>query len=189
VITGPPGVGKTALAEEIYDQLAGAGVPHAVVDLDALCLSYPFPPGDNFNEEIALTNLRDVWRNYARNGAQRLVLARVVESRSYLDRLRNVLPDPQFVVCRLTAGDHTLEQRLRTRETGSSLDSLLKRASYLSLDPWTGLDGRFFGGTGWSWLDWVWLFCWPDPACSVPGRGVSRGIGFVVVGAGLVVLR
>ncbi|MFI6394291.1 hypothetical protein ACIBHY_04875 [Nonomuraea sp. NPDC050547] len=132
VVTGPPGVGKSAVTEEIYDQLAARDIPHAAVDLDALCLSYPFPAGDSFNDEVALTNLRDVWRNYESNGAQRLVLNRVVETRDYLDRIREALPDPEFVVCRLAASRDTLHRRLRQRETGSSLDSLLKRAEYLS---------------------------------------------------------
>jgi GTPase SAR1 family protein len=134
VLTGPPGVGKSSLAEEIWDQLAARGVPDAFVDLDALRMSYPFPEGDAFNERIALSNLRDVWRNYARGGAQRLVPAQVLETREYLDRLAGVLPESRFAVCRLTDRPETVRERLGRREVGSSLEKLIGRAEYL--DAW-----------------------------------------------------
>jgi Ni2+-binding GTPase involved in maturation of urease and hydrogenase len=44
VVTGPVGVGKTSVAEEIFDQLAARDVPHAVVDLDALGLTEKATP-------------------------------------------------------------------------------------------------------------------------------------------------
>lgn len=132
VVTGPPGVGKTSVAEEMYDHLAAYDLPHAVIDLDALCLSYPFAPGDEFNNRMALANLRDVWRNYAAAGAERLILVRVVESRDYLDELAGVLPGAAFTVCRLTASTGTLRDRLAQRERGSAFDKLFRRAEYLA---------------------------------------------------------
>jgi hypothetical protein len=48
VVTGPVGVGKTSVSEEIFDQLAARDITHAVVDLDALGLSWPYGEGDPF---------------------------------------------------------------------------------------------------------------------------------------------
>ncbi len=46
LVTGPVGVGKTTVALEASDLLEAAGVPHAVIDVDALSWCYPTPVND-----------------------------------------------------------------------------------------------------------------------------------------------
>jgi Methylmalonyl Co-A mutase-associated GTPase MeaB len=61
VLSGPPGVGKSSLAEEMFDQLCDRGVRHAVIDVDALCLSYPFRAGDPCNNVMSWR--RNSWQD------------------------------------------------------------------------------------------------------------------------------
>jgi hypothetical protein len=69
-----------------------------------------------------------MWPNYRAHGAERLVLARVLEDRAELDRYRTVIPDAQITVCRLVARQSLREQRLRDRmPPGPSLDWHLAR--------------------------------------------------------------
>jgi DNA polymerase III delta prime subunit len=133
LLTGAPGVGKSTLAEEMFDQLAARHVRHAVIDVDALCMSYPFRPGDHFNNLTALENVRSVWHNFADQGIERLILVRVVERAEDVQALIDVVPGAAVVVCQLVAGPTTVEQRLRRREVGSSTDSLVARGRKLAM--------------------------------------------------------
>ncbi|MFI6390723.1 hypothetical protein ACIBHY_48575 [Nonomuraea sp. NPDC050547] len=132
IISGPVGVGKTSVAGEIFDQLLARDVSHAVVDLDNLGLCWPFGDGDPFNDRMALRNLASVWRNYAAAGVERLVVARVVESRAELEGYRAAVPDAEIVVCRLAAGAPTLRGRVARREAGAAREALSRRAVELA---------------------------------------------------------
>ena len=46
IVTGPVGVGKTTVANEMGMLLLGAKVPHATVDFDQLTACYPRPADD-----------------------------------------------------------------------------------------------------------------------------------------------
>ncbi|WP_425563916.1 hypothetical protein, partial [Nonomuraea longicatena] len=56
------------------------GVPGAVIDVDWLRRSWPSPPDDPFNHAVTLRNLAPVARNFRAGGAERLILAGVIES-------------------------------------------------------------------------------------------------------------
>ena len=127
VLSGAPGVGKSSLAEEMFDQLCDRSVRHAVIDVDALCLSYPFRSGDPYNNATAIENVASVWANFSRQGIDRLVLVRVVESRSDVERLLAAVPGARATVCHLAASPSTVEERIRRREVGSSTESLAAR--------------------------------------------------------------
>lgn len=132
LITGPVGVGKTTVAGEVSALLARAGVAHALVDIDGLSECYPPPPGDPFNEELALRNLAAVWVNYRATGAERLVLARVLESRAELERYRAAVPGAAIQVVRLRASVDTLTGRVQRREVGAGLAWHVARAAELA---------------------------------------------------------
>jgi hypothetical protein len=132
IITGPVGVGKTVVAAAISDLLGDAGVPHAMVDADQLRWCYPALPDDRFRVALGLRNLAAVWANYHAAGAQRLVLADVVEQRSDVAGYQQAIPGAAIVVVRLRASLATIERHLRGRETGASLDWHLHRAAELT---------------------------------------------------------
>lgn len=123
LITGPVGVGKTAVAEAVGDLLAGAAIPHAVIDLDWLACYWPSATDDRFNFALQLRNLRSVARNYLDAGADRLVLAGVVESRAGRERYAEAI-GVDLAVCRLRADLAVIRQRLIRRHGSGDDDGL-----------------------------------------------------------------
>lgn len=116
VISGSMGSGKTTVLSEASDLLAEAGVAHAAIDLDWLSIMYPRQGG--YGEGLMFANLAAVWPIYVAAGANRLLVARVVEDRSELLRYRQAVPGAEIVVCRLTAPIATMQERVRVREPG-----------------------------------------------------------------------
>ena len=119
IISGPVGVGKTTVGEEVSTLLEQQGVAHSFVDLDTLACTYPRPPGDPYGQVIALENLRCVWENYSRAGSQNLLIARVIETQFDLDEIAAAIPGSVPHVCQLSAGDQILHVRVGNREIGS----------------------------------------------------------------------
>ena len=132
MVTGPVGVGKTSVAGEVSALLERAKVPHAFVDMDSLRWSYPSPPGDRFRTALALQNLAAVWANFRAAGAERLVLADVVESRGELEGYRAAVPGARIVVVRLRAPVETLTARVAAREQGLGREWHVARAAELA---------------------------------------------------------
>lgn len=123
-ISGTVGVGKTAIGMAASDILAEREVPHAFVDRDALCTSWP--PVDRFNEATALRNLVSIWTNFRDQGIDRLIVAGVLERSADVERYVDALGEP-IVICRLVAPQPVREARLRARDEGTSLDRHLAR--------------------------------------------------------------
>ncbi len=101
IISGSMGSGKTTVLSEVSDLLVEADVAHAAIDLD--WLSFMHPPQGQHGKPLMLANLAAVWPIYAVAGAERLVVARVVENRSELHQYREAVPGAEPVVCRLEA--------------------------------------------------------------------------------------
>jgi hypothetical protein len=152
IISGPPGVGKTVVSWEIFDQLVVAGHQPALVDLDLLGASWPVPDDDPHNERLKARNLGAVWHNFADAGARCLIAAGVIESREILRMYGEAVPGSVTTLCRLAAGDGALRGRIvgRGRERGDAIDTLHRRAVELShelerndcADGWVGTDDR-----------------------------------------------
>ncbi len=129
VITGPVGVGKSTIADEAASLLRQANVPHALVDLDRIEQSWPVPADDPGNERVSHRNLACMWANFRQAGADRLIFARVLETRSLLRRVTKAVPGAEITVVRLRAPLAVLHERIRAREA-SDPDWFLDAATY-----------------------------------------------------------
>ena len=132
VINGPVGAGKTTMLGELSDLLREEGASFLAIDLDALAQLWPQPAADPFGLELAVRNLADVWANAAAAGAERLVLASVVESPADLDAMTSAIPHAEPFVCRLDASVAELQRRLAEREIGTGRGWHLDRAAELA---------------------------------------------------------
>ncbi|HEV2107800.1 MAG TPA: hypothetical protein VGR16_06015 [Thermomicrobiales bacterium] len=132
VVTGPVGVGKTTVAVAISELLDRVDMAHAMVDVDHLRWCYPAPAHDRFQTELGLRNLAAVWTNYRDEGAERLILADVVEESADIAGYREAIPGAAVLVVRLRASLPTIERRLAGRETGAGLEWHQQRAAELT---------------------------------------------------------
>jgi adenylylsulfate kinase len=132
VLTGPVGVGKTAVASALSGLLEQTGIPHALIDMDWLRWCYPTPSDDPFHMALGLRNLAMVWGNYRAVGARWLILVDIVETREALAEYHAAIPDASIIVVRLQATLPTILHRLRRRETGASLTWHEQRADELA---------------------------------------------------------
>lgn len=135
VISGPPGVGKTTVAWEVFDQLVARGSKHALVDLDLLGASWPVPADDEHNERLKARNLAAMWQNFRAAGAERLIAAGVIENAAGLSAYVDAVPGLRPTVCRLRAADDTVRERIvrRGREFDEAqVEKLARRARELS---------------------------------------------------------
>jgi hypothetical protein len=132
IVSGPVGVGKSSVAHEMFDQLIDRDIAHAVIDLDAFGISWPYGEGDPYNERTALRNLASVWANYAASGVDRAIIARVVEAKADLAAYEEAIPGAEIQVCRLVASVGVLRERVRRREVGSSYEVLVRRSVELA---------------------------------------------------------
>ncbi len=140
LVTGPVGVGKTAVAVELAELVSGT----AVVDLD--WLGWFRPDGPVSPDDLIVRNLALVWPTFREAGARRLVLGRALAGGERLRALRGAVPDVELTVVRLTASDVVLEGRLRRRDAGATLEHhLAEREAWREdgLDaPSVATDGR-----------------------------------------------
>jgi hypothetical protein len=128
---GCDGSGKTSVLGEASDILTPHRVAHAAIDVDALGLASL--PTNSGNDEVMYANLRSVCVNYASLGVTRFLLARALESRSELDRYREIVLAANTVVCRLTANIETMERRVKERESGVSQREYVTRVAKLNV--------------------------------------------------------
>lgn len=132
IISGPVGVGKSSVANEISNVLCDQKIAHTLVDLDALTQTYPRPSDDPYGTGLAIRNLLNLWQNAKTLGSRNLIIARVIEQNSEISEIGKVVPDANFIVCQLQAKDETLVKRISQREIGSGKVGHIERALKLS---------------------------------------------------------
>lgn len=119
LISGPVGVGKTTVAQELSTLLVDTAVAHTFADLDALTQTYPRPSEDPFGEGLALKNLQAVWSNAQLHNPRLLLIARVIETEASARKIAESVAIDQYTLIQLSARDEILLERVRKRETGA----------------------------------------------------------------------
>jgi predicted kinase len=131
LVTGPIGVGKTTVTAEAARLLGEAKVSHASVDLARIGECWPAPADDPWNDRLLHQNLACMWNHFVEAGAGRLLLCRVLESRSLLDRIRTAVPGADITVVGLRAPLKVLQARIRSREAGRDPQWYLDTTAHL----------------------------------------------------------
>jgi hypothetical protein len=118
LVTGPIGVGKTAVLHEADALLIEAGAAHATVEVEELARCWS-DPAERSRSHLVYGNLAALWSNFAAAGASRLLLAGLIEQRSELSLVSEAVPGAAVTVVRLHAPLPVLEKRIRLREPAS----------------------------------------------------------------------
>jgi predicted kinase len=117
-VTGPIGVGKTAVLHEADSLLVEAGVRHATVELEEIARCWT-EASETARASFVYRNLAALWSNFAAVGATRLLLSGLVERRLEVQRVSEAVPGAVVTVVRLHAPLAVLERRIRLREPGA----------------------------------------------------------------------
>jgi hypothetical protein len=114
-VTGPIGVGKTAVLHEADSLLVEAGARHATVELEEIARCWT-EATEVSRPAFVYGNLAALWSNFAAVGATRLLLSGLVEQRSDMQHIPEAVPDAAVTLVRLQAPLALLEERIRLRE-------------------------------------------------------------------------
>ena len=117
-VTGPVGVGKTAVLHEADVLLIEEHARHATVELEDIARCWT-KPVETSRASFVYRNLAALWSNFAAAGASRLLLSGLIEHRSEVQRVREAVPAAIVTVVRLHAPLAVLEERIRLREPAS----------------------------------------------------------------------
>lgn len=131
LITGPTGVGKSVVADEVFEILRKTSSPIALINFDELTYASPLAD-DAYGTKLGLKNLRTMWPNYIEAGIKSLIIPYVIENQQDIDNFRDSVPNADILVIRLTASMQVLDDRLRNRPMGGSLEWHLNRAQELT---------------------------------------------------------
>lgn len=122
-VTGPIGVGKTAVLHEADSLLIQTDLRHASVELEEIARCWTDPTASS-RAQFVYENLAALWSRFIAVGATRLLLSGLVERRSEVQRVSQAVPGAVVTVVRLHAPLHVLEQRICLREPSSPEDEL-----------------------------------------------------------------
>jgi hypothetical protein len=129
VVTGPIGVGKTAVLHEADSVLAAVETRHATIELEELARCWSAGVGPD-RKTFVHWNLAALWANFGAVGADRLLLSALVERRADVAGIVERVPGAVVTVARLQASLPVLEQRIRLREAGLAVDGELDGARW-----------------------------------------------------------
>ncbi|MBR8638323.1 AAA family ATPase [Streptomyces tuirus] len=145
-LCGPPGVGKTTVAWQLYQDLGRAGVPAGFADIDQLGICYPEPAADPGRHRMKARNLAAVADGFRRAGARCLVVSGVVDPQRGVELPG--FPDSLVTVCRLRADrDELLRRFLGRGGAPDLLDAVAREADALDASDIAGVCVETGGAT------------------------------------------
>ncbi|GAA4148694.1 hypothetical protein [Actinomadura keratinilytica] len=106
-LCGPPGVGKSSAAFEIFSRLARGGVRTAFIDLDQIGLCHPVDD----EHRVRTAALGAVWPNHRAAGARCLILSGVVDTAEQARAYADAMPGADVTLCRLRVRADELRRR------------------------------------------------------------------------------
>lgn len=135
-LCGPPGVGKTAVAWEVYTRLIRERRAPAYVDVDQVGICHPSPGDDPARHRLKAQNVGALRANVGAAGARCLVVSGVVDARRgpEFDRVGG----EDIAVCRLRADPAELVARLAGRRGSTAQpDAALRDGELLDQSTFT----------------------------------------------------
>jgi adenylylsulfate kinase-like enzyme len=117
-ICGPTGVGKSAVAWELFARLRAAGRTAGFVDLAQIGFLSPGRPEDPNHLRLKCANLAALWDTFAAAGADHMLANGSIVSDYEVQAYKAVLPHTDVTVCRLTGDEPTLTHRVFERRLG-----------------------------------------------------------------------
>jgi adenylylsulfate kinase-like enzyme len=154
---GPPGVGKTTVGWELFEQLGREGLAVGLVDIDQLGMCVA-PPSDPGRYQLKARALDAVLRNFRDAGTQCVVVPGVTDP----ERGIEPVPHADLTTVRLRASPEDLAQRITIRGGATDPAEALRHAEAVD-----GAPGPVVDTTGLSVAEIVRrvrdLTGWPDP--------------------------
>lgn len=125
-LCGPPGVGKSTVAFQLFTELSQAGVQVAFADTDQLGMCFPAPPEDPDCHHVKADNVGELILNYAAAGAQCVILAGSIDPAAGVRR--EVMPEADVTAVRLLADRPEVVRRFLARdEQWEDLDQIIEQ--------------------------------------------------------------
>ncbi len=120
---GPPGVGKSTVAWQLYEDLTARGSRCGYVDIDQLGMCYPAGEDDPDRHRLKGSVLGALLPNYAAAGIRTLVVSGVLDP-ALAGWTSEQLVGAEVTFCRLVVGEQELRRRLDQRGGGESWDAV-----------------------------------------------------------------
>jgi len=114
VLTGPPGVGKTAVLTALSDALSDDGIAHAAIEVEALVSAHP-----PLSDAQVMRHVRSTCDIYREAGHTLLLVAHTLETDEDVLRLLDAIGADEHLLVRLEAEPATLVERIVEREPSS----------------------------------------------------------------------
>ena len=120
---GSPGVGKSTVAWQLYEELTAGGSRWGYVDIDQLGMCYPAGEDDPDRHRLKGSVLGALLPNYAAAGIRTLVVSGVLDP-ALAGWTSEQLVGAEMTFCRLVVGEQELRRRLDQRGGGELWDAV-----------------------------------------------------------------